>query len=73
MGVAVAGLAPAIVGGDPDGWEDAKNEMQRVIGEWDAPAMTSDNYWDGLSWDIATGNCHPLKNGHLTSLKPSWH
>ncbi|WP_328534400.1 SUKH-4 family immunity protein [Micromonospora zamorensis] len=52
----VARLAPAIVGGDPDGWEDAKNEMQRVIGEWDAPAMTSDNYWDGLSWDIATGN-----------------
>jgi hypothetical protein len=52
----VAGLAPAIVGGDPDSWEDAKNEMQRVIAEWDAPAMISDNYWDALSWDIATGN-----------------
>jgi len=52
----VAGLAPAIVGGDPDGWEDAKNEMQRVIAEWDPPAMISDNYWDGLSWDIAAGN-----------------
>ncbi|MGI5215474.1 SUKH-4 family immunity protein [Plantactinospora sp. CA-290183] len=52
----VAGLAPAIVGGDPDGWEDAKNEMQRVIAEWDASAMISDNYWDALSWDIATGN-----------------
>ncbi|MBF9131172.1 SUKH-4 family immunity protein [Plantactinospora sp. S1510] len=52
----VAGLAPAIVGADPDGWEDAKNEMQWVIAEWDAPAMTPDNYWDCLSWDIATGN-----------------
>lgn len=52
----VAGLAPAIVGGDPESWEDAKNEMQQVIAEWDPPAMISDNYWDGVSWDIATGN-----------------
>ncbi|MGQ5262653.1 SUKH-4 family immunity protein [Micromonospora sp. ZYX-F-536] len=52
----VAGLVPAIVGGDPEGWENAKNEMQRVIAEWDPAAMISDNYWDGLSWDIATGN-----------------
>jgi hypothetical protein len=52
----VAGLAPAIVGGDPKSWEDAKNEMRRVIAEWDAPAMIGDNYWDFLSWDIATGN-----------------
>jgi hypothetical protein len=52
----VADLAPAIVGGDPDRWEDAKNEMQRVIEEWDAPAMIGDNYWDFVSWDIATGN-----------------
>lgn len=52
----VSGLAPAIAGGDPEGWEDAKNEMQRCIAEWDARAMISDNYWDCLSWDIATGN-----------------
>ncbi|MEV1159499.1 SUKH-4 family immunity protein [Micromonospora chokoriensis] len=52
----VAGLTPAIVGGDPEKWEDAKDEMQRVIAEWDAQAMASDNYWDALSWDIATGN-----------------
>ncbi|MGC9667634.1 SUKH-4 family immunity protein [Planosporangium sp. 12N6] len=52
----VAGLAPAIVGGDPEAWEDAMNEMQRVIAEWDPPAMIGDNYWDALSWDIATGN-----------------
>ncbi|GAB3971558.1 SUKH-4 family immunity protein [Plantactinospora veratri] len=52
----VADLVPAIVGGDPDGWEDAKNEMQWVIAKWDAPAMIGDNYWDCLSWDIAAGN-----------------
>jgi len=52
----VAGLAPAIVGGDPESWENAKNEMHRAIAEWDPPAMISDTYWDGLSWDIATGN-----------------
>jgi hypothetical protein len=52
----VAGLAPAIVGGDPEGWENAMNEMQRVIAEWDGPAMISNNYWDCLSWDIAAGN-----------------
>jgi hypothetical protein len=52
----VAGLAPAIAGGDPESWENAKNEMQRAIAEWDPPAMISDTYWDGLSWDIATGN-----------------
>ena len=52
----VTGLAPTIVHGGPEGWEDARNEMQRLIAEWDAPAMTSDNYWDCLSWDIATGN-----------------
>ena len=52
----VAGLAPAIAGGDPASWEDARDEMQRLIAEWDAPAMSSNNYWDCLSWDIATGN-----------------
>jgi hypothetical protein len=52
----VAGLAPAIVGGGPDTWEDAKNDMRRFIEEWDAPAMKPDSYWDCLSWDVATGN-----------------
>ena len=52
----VAGLAPAISGGDPESWEDAKSEMRRSIAEWDAPALASDSYWDSLSWDIATGN-----------------
>lgn len=52
----VASLAPAIVGGDPDRWEDAKKEMRRVIEEWDAPAMIGDNYWDFISWEIAGGN-----------------
>ncbi|MEU8182963.1 SUKH-4 family immunity protein [Micromonospora sp. NPDC049044] len=52
----VADLAPAIVGGDPDRWEDAKNEMQRLIEEWDAPAMIVDSYWDFISWDVAAGN-----------------
>ncbi|GGO13364.1 SUKH-4 family immunity protein [Micromonospora parathelypteridis] len=52
----VAGLAPAIVGGDPDRWEDAKAEMRQVIEEWDAPAMIEDNYWEFISWEIAAGN-----------------
>jgi hypothetical protein len=52
----VAGLAPAIVGPDPDGWEDAKNEMRWVIEKWDPPAMIDDNYWEFLSWEFATGN-----------------
>lgn len=52
----VAGLAPAIVGGDPDSWEDAKNEMRWVIAKWDARAMIADNYWEFLSWEFATGN-----------------
>ncbi|MET7670945.1 SUKH-4 family immunity protein [Micromonospora luteifusca] len=52
----VAGLAPAIVGGDPDRWEDAKNEVRRVIEEWDAPAMIEENYWEFLSWEIQAGN-----------------
>ena len=52
----VAGLAPAIAVGDPDRWEDAKNEMRRVIEEWDPPAMNEDNHWEFLSWDVAAGN-----------------
>jgi SUKH-4 immunity protein of toxin-antitoxin system len=52
----VADLAPAIVHGGPEAWENAKDEMQRLIEEWDPPAMISNNYWDVLSWDIATGN-----------------
>ncbi|MBM7491445.1 hypothetical protein JOD64_002667 [Micromonospora luteifusca] len=52
----VAGLAPAIVGGDPDRWEDAKNEVRQVIEEWDAPAMIEENYWEFLSWEIQAGN-----------------
>ncbi|MFG1869952.1 SUKH-4 family immunity protein [Micromonospora arborensis] len=52
----VAGLAPAIAGGDPDRWEDAKNEMRRAIEEWDAPAMIDDNHWEFLSWEFAGGN-----------------
>ncbi|GIM89361.1 SUKH-4 family immunity protein [Paractinoplanes toevensis] len=49
-------LAPAIAKGGPEAWENARDDMQRVIAEWDPPAMITNNYWDVLSWDIATGN-----------------